>query len=337
MVSSNGWHLHLFFSHFGSLSSCGIIPCIYRAEEVKEHAFFAGIDWQLVYLQKYPPPLIPPRGEVNAADAFDIGSFDEEDTKGIKLTEADQELYKNFPVTISERWQQEIAETVFDAVNQETDKIEAKKKAKIKMRFEDEKESDCILHGYIKKLGGPFASAWQTRYAKLYPNRLELHSDSGSGKPDVSSTHPRISIWLDPPPPPPHNPLGPPLRLSLMDSPSLFLIRVHSLSPPPSHINPSPFIHSCHEPNLTNIFPFSLSLSSPYSFSCPTMYGLALHFGLEFVRTVNPLGLFMPLHGRVVGPSLSAPIQSNRTLSIYLLIPSTVPRSIFHKIVISSP
>lgn len=36
-------------------------------------------------MQKYPPPLIPPRGEVNAADAFDIGSFDEEDTKGYKV------------------------------------------------------------------------------------------------------------------------------------------------------------------------------------------------------------------------------------------------------------
>lgn len=34
---------------------------------------------------QYSPPLIPPRGEVNAADAFDIGSFDEEDTKGIKV------------------------------------------------------------------------------------------------------------------------------------------------------------------------------------------------------------------------------------------------------------
>lgn len=44
---------------------------------MKEHPFFKGIDWQQVYLQKYPPPLIPPRGEVNAADAFDIGSFDE--------------------------------------------------------------------------------------------------------------------------------------------------------------------------------------------------------------------------------------------------------------------
>jgi beta-adrenergic-receptor kinase len=38
------------------------------------------------------------------------------------------------------------------------------------------------LHGYIKKHGGPFGS-WQTRYAKLYPNRLELHPESG--KPDL--------------------------------------------------------------------------------------------------------------------------------------------------------
>ena len=58
---------------------------IFSAQEVKEHPFFKGIDWNQVYLQKYPPPLIPPRGEVNAADAFDIGSFDEEDTKGIKV------------------------------------------------------------------------------------------------------------------------------------------------------------------------------------------------------------------------------------------------------------
>ncbi|KAF7995119.1 hypothetical protein HCN44_004591 [Aphidius gifuensis] len=151
------------------------------ADELKEHPFFSGIDWQQVYLQKYTPPLIPPRGEVNAADAFDIGSFDEEDTKGIKLTDADQDLYKNFPLVISERWQGEVAETVFETINNEADKMENKKKAKQKSRFDaDEKGSDCILHGYIKKLGGPFASAWQTRYAKLYPNRLELHPESAT-------------------------------------------------------------------------------------------------------------------------------------------------------------
>ena len=61
-----------------------------------------------------------------------------------------------------------------------------KKRAKLKNKFDDnEKESDCILHGYIKKLGGPFSTAWQTRYAKLYPNRLELHSDNNSSRPEV--------------------------------------------------------------------------------------------------------------------------------------------------------
>jgi len=155
------------------------------SDEVKEHPFFRTLDWQQVYLQRYPPPLVPPRGEVNAADAFDIGSFDEEDTKGIKLTEQDQDLYKNFPLVISERWQAEVAETVFDTVNAEADKMEHKKRSKHKLRFDtDEKDSDCILHGYIKKLGGPFASAWQTRYAKLYPNRLELHPESSS-KPEL--------------------------------------------------------------------------------------------------------------------------------------------------------
>jgi beta-adrenergic-receptor kinase len=55
------------------------------SDEVKEHPYFRDIDWKQVYLLKYPPPLVPPRGEVNAADAFDIGNFDEDDTKGIKV------------------------------------------------------------------------------------------------------------------------------------------------------------------------------------------------------------------------------------------------------------
>lgn len=154
------------------------------SDELKEHPFFRGVDWNQVYLQKYPPPLIPPRGEVNAADAFDIGSFDEEDTKGIKLTDQDQDLYKNFPLVISERWQSEVADTVFDTINHDFDKVEQKKKSKQKKFGTDEKDSDCILHGYIKKQGGPFGSAWQTRYAKLYPNRLELHSESN--KPELT-------------------------------------------------------------------------------------------------------------------------------------------------------
>ena len=106
---------------------------------------------------------------------------------GIKLTEGDQELYKNFPLVISERWQAEVADTVFDTINHDYDKIEQKKKAKAKKvggNAQDEKDSDCILHGYVKKQGGPFGTAWQTRYAKLYPNRLELHSENN--KPELT-------------------------------------------------------------------------------------------------------------------------------------------------------
>jgi beta-adrenergic-receptor kinase len=48
-------------------------------------------------------------------------------------------LYQNFPLVISERWQAEVAETVFDTVNQEADKLEAKRKAKHRRFDVDEK------------------------------------------------------------------------------------------------------------------------------------------------------------------------------------------------------
>ena len=88
------------------------------------------------------------------------------------MTDADQELYKNFPLVISERWQNEVrseqwivhwlvftrvvcqvSETVFDTINHEYDKTEQKRAKQKKAKFgNDEKDSDCILHGYIKKL-----------------------------------------------------------------------------------------------------------------------------------------------------------------------------------------
>ncbi|VDD79250.1 unnamed protein product [Mesocestoides corti] len=184
-----------------------------RSLEVREHEFFKGIDWQLVYLRKYPPPLVPPRGEVNAADAFDIGSFDEEDTKYIKLTESDLEPYRNFPLVVSERWQLEIAETVFDVVNQETDRIENKRRTKQQQQqpqqhstttsqkgtsssgsecsagetsisvdpHSSQLNSDCIVEGDVMKLVGPFFQTWQRKFLQLFPNRLEMYSKSRDG------------------------------------------------------------------------------------------------------------------------------------------------------------
>ena len=42
--------------------------------------------YMLLSAPQVQPPLIPPRGEVNAADAFDIGNFDDDDTRGIKVS-----------------------------------------------------------------------------------------------------------------------------------------------------------------------------------------------------------------------------------------------------------
>lgn len=55
-----------------------------------------------------------------------------------KLLDCDQELYRNFPLVISERWQQEVTETVYDAVNADTDKAEARRRAKNKQLGHEE-------------------------------------------------------------------------------------------------------------------------------------------------------------------------------------------------------
>ena len=44
------------------------------------------------------------------------------------MTEADQDLYKDFTLTVSSRWQQEMAETIFEVVNQEADKVDHKRR-----------------------------------------------------------------------------------------------------------------------------------------------------------------------------------------------------------------
>ena len=107
---------------------------------------------------------------------------------GIELTKPEQALYENIPLIISERWQAEIADTVFHTVNNAYDKIDAEKLAKQReiLTTIDEKDSDCILHGYLQKKGGPFSTKWLTHYAKLYPNRIELHMEDC--KPELTFT-----------------------------------------------------------------------------------------------------------------------------------------------------
>lgn len=62
----------------------------------------------------------------------------------LQLLDSDQELYKNFPLVISERWQQEVAETVYEAVNLDTDKSEARKRAKNKQLGHEEGKEETV-------------------------------------------------------------------------------------------------------------------------------------------------------------------------------------------------
>lgn len=52
---------------------------------------------------------------------------------------------------ISERWQQEVAETVYEAVNSDTDKNEARKRAKNKQQGHEEGEVLTCTQTMIKK------------------------------------------------------------------------------------------------------------------------------------------------------------------------------------------
>ena len=45
---------------------------------------------------------------MNAADAFDIGNFDDDDIRGIKVAEEDQKFYQKFNLVVSDRWQAEM-------------------------------------------------------------------------------------------------------------------------------------------------------------------------------------------------------------------------------------
>lgn len=144
------------------------------SEELKELAFFQHTNWEDVLNKKLSPPLIPPKGEVNAADAFDIGNFDDEDTKGIRMGDEDQRMYRKFNLLVSDRWQAEMMEGIFDTVNAERDKIESRERSRRQSSSYDPDvmKGDLVLQGYGFKASG-LISHWQKKFFALYPNRLE--------------------------------------------------------------------------------------------------------------------------------------------------------------------
>lgn len=151
------------------------------ADEVKVMAFFKDTNWDGVLDRKLSPPLIPPRGEVNAADAFDIGNFDDDDTKGIKVQDDDQRLYRRFNLLVSDSWQAEMLEGIFESVNTEKTKQQTKeqqrgRKTSVPATYDaDIQSNDIVLQGYGSKIGSTAGlfSKWEKKYFILYPNRLE--------------------------------------------------------------------------------------------------------------------------------------------------------------------
>ena len=153
------------------------------SEELKELPFFQTVNWEDVLNKKVSPPLLPPRGEVNAADAFDIGSFDDDETRGVKLEEEDQTRYKVFTLLVSDSWQAEMM-GIFVTVNAERDKIDVKERGVKKGAvFYDPRTSlpDIMLQGYgyrLDKAAGIYQH-WQRKYFLLYQNRLDWAENFG--------------------------------------------------------------------------------------------------------------------------------------------------------------
>jgi serine/threonine protein kinase len=65
-------------------------------QEIKEHLFFADIDWGLLEAGYLDPPFVPNKFDVNAASLKDIGDFDRAKYKNVKLDERFKQRVKNF-------------------------------------------------------------------------------------------------------------------------------------------------------------------------------------------------------------------------------------------------
>ncbi|XP_067882238.1 beta-adrenergic receptor kinase 1-like [Heterodontus francisci] len=143
--------------------------CSVGAAGVKLHPFFHLVEWRMVYIQEYAPPLIPPRKRLidPALPSEDV------DRESITLMESNVEFYRDFSVTIPARWAEEVVETIFWDVNEETDRAEAIRASK--QHGSDSKTDirvcwNCIMHGYISIMDSPLGSRC---YFYLHPGRME--------------------------------------------------------------------------------------------------------------------------------------------------------------------
>lgn len=55
---------------------------------------------------------------------------------------------------------------------------------------------DCIMHGYMLKLGNPFLTQWQRRYFYLFPNRVEWRGEGESRVSSCNKPFTKTSFYL---------------------------------------------------------------------------------------------------------------------------------------------
>ncbi|RHY98775.1 hypothetical protein DYB37_008851 [Aphanomyces astaci] len=79
------------------------------ADEVKKMKFFENIDWVEMENMAVPPPFVPER-DINAASQADIGFFDPSVIQGVKLSDTDQDMYKDWLFCSATAFQHEIVE-----------------------------------------------------------------------------------------------------------------------------------------------------------------------------------------------------------------------------------
>ncbi|XP_060679002.1 beta-adrenergic receptor kinase 1-like, partial [Hemiscyllium ocellatum] len=139
------------------------------ALELKSHPFFTNVNWHMVYVQEYPPPLIPPR-EAGLDTSLHLEHIE---GKHSSLLGSDEELFRNFAVTMPERWSSEIVDTIFGEVNEAADQELAAHGWK---HWDPDGLADpqlcrrCIMHGYGTLMDSPLGTRC---YFYLYPRSLE--------------------------------------------------------------------------------------------------------------------------------------------------------------------
>jgi len=79
------------------------------AIEIKSHPYFANIDWVKLQKLELPAPIVPDNRTVHAQSIAEVGEFDENKFKNVKLTPEDEAVYTDWPFNNDEWVQQELA------------------------------------------------------------------------------------------------------------------------------------------------------------------------------------------------------------------------------------